>query len=234
MEPKENISEPESKKRALTGALTSVIIALVFYISDNLIDDHSYGSDIIYKFVIGIFIYTAIYLVLGLFVKFRFMKKVHELVSLPLLLFLAITTISQAFIVPFVVTVFTSTLIGFVYIILTVSFNWPLQIAAAIYFTATFSAIILTTFGEKLVKYWLSLKELDEADLVKDISIKLSEQDKVRKLIFLLYFLSLVVLNLTSLSRVHLIEPEISIALLQSFATYIAFDRLRLHFSKNK
>lgn len=231
---KENFTESESKVGTLISALFCLILVIIFYLADNLIDEHSFTSDILYKGVIWIFLYTAIYLVLGLFVRFRYMKIVHEIVGIPLLLFVAITTISQAFIVPFVVTVITSSLIGFVYYILTISFNWPFEIAAGIYFTATFSAIILTSYGEHLVKYWHKLKDLDKPDLVRDLSIKIVEQNKIRMSIFMLYFISLFVLNLSSLSGVHIIEPDTSIALLQSFATFIAYDRLRLLFNKTK
>jgi len=96
-----------------------------------------------------------------------------------------------------------------------------------LYIGITATAITLTTFGNPLIKLWHRLQERPENS---ELSLKIMNQSKIRYLIFLVYFFLLIATTTYSLNSGHQLSSGtvgFDKVVFQSFATYIAFDRLQ-------
>jgi hypothetical protein len=105
--------------------------------------------------------------------------------------------------------------------------HYQLQFSAGVYLILTLTSIAATTWSEWLIKNWHRGQNRSYQDIVKKYSLQLFGHSKVRYLIFVVYFSLIILFTFSSLNKMPLInQPGVDIAILQSFATYVAFDRL--------
>lgn len=110
-------------------------------------------------------------------------------------------------------------------------FNIDLTYASNVYLTLISSLIFITVFSEKLMIWFNEImngnnsKELTE--LYENLGIHLINKQRARYLIFLGFFLYLITYSLANLNEIELFEiKNVNVAIMQTFGTYIAFDRL--------
>ena len=110
-------------------------------------------------------------------------------------------------------------------------FNIDLTYASNVYLTLVSSLIFITFFSEKLMIWFNEVfngnnsKELTE--LYQNLGILLINKQRARYLIFFGFFLYLITYSLANLNEIELFEiKNVNVAIMQTFGTYIAFDRL--------
>ncbi|KQB99199.1 hypothetical protein [Pedobacter sp. Hv1] len=112
-----------------------------------------------------------------------------------------------------------------------------LSLAAQVYLSITTFSIIATNYFDHIVKFYHYTQHKDYRKFSQDAALFALDRRKIKFVIFLLYFLGLIVSNLSMFTSIKLIDnPQISTAILQSFATYLAFDRMgsNMHLIKQK
>lgn len=181
-----------------------------------------------YKIFIWFFPYIALLILLSLFTKYKMVRLLHSILWIPGLILIAtgpyIQTIGSL-IFTYVMILGGTTIL--VFILPKEAFNYHIEFAAGIYLVLTISSIASTTFSERLIKSWHKVQNKDYKELGESLSLKLFGQNKIRFIIFIFYFLLLIVFTFSRLNKMPILKQDnIDIAILQSFATYVAFDRL--------
>lgn len=99
--------------------------------------------------------------------------------------------------------------------------------ATTLYLSLTFSSIIMTSFGDTLVNFWHYIQSPDERSKLSNLSTRILDQRKIRYVLFFCYFIVLLFLNYCVLNQIEIfLTPKMDTAILQAFATYVAYDRL--------
>jgi uncharacterized membrane protein (DUF485 family) len=110
-----------------------------------------------------------------------------------------------------------------------------IQKPAMTFIVLTLTSIIMTTFGDNIVRKWHDIQNKDDKEKYYELSLKILDQKKSRYLIFFIYFVLLISFNISSLNdRPILGDADLTTAILQSFATFIAYDRLLTNWNSVK
>lgn len=110
-------------------------------------------------------------------------------------------------------------------------FGIDVNYAAKVYLTLTTASIFITFWSEKLMIWCRRTMNGDNPeellDLYKDLGHHLINRQRTRYLIFLAFFCYILVYSTASLNNIELFTVEnTNVAVMQTFGTYIAFDRL--------
>jgi len=107
------------------------------------------------------------------------------------------------------------------FLVICFALDWNLNLTpeVSVYIVLTSISIIITTFGNRIFKNWNKTKS-------KPSTNQGFGQRVVRFTTFLIYFILLIAFNFTSLNNGFIMNERIKDAILQSFATYIAYDRI--------
>ena len=184
-----------------------------------------------------LFGYLLFLCVLSLFNRNRIVKRIHTIVGTPLWVFAAFIPVFSSFssilmALSIILTISLSLAIG-----LPVKMGYPLSLSAHVYLTSTFFAIISTTMADRIIKFYHYLQAKDYRNFSETLALKSLNQQKIKYLLFLLYFFALILFNVnTFIDNPLKADPKVATAILQSFATYLAFDRIivNFHLLKNK
>lgn len=215
-------SKPKILNRALTGILFLILFAIFRYFDS--------GKEAIFSVAIWTFPYLALLLFSTYLRKYRIGRIIHYTISIPADLLLAIGPFINAIGSIFIVYVMVSC----ISIILFSSlpeylFNTTISLNATTYMALTATSIVITTAGDRLIKFWNKIQENDTVMLDRQhgIALKILSQKKSKFIVFALYFILLLVFNFCTFNNISLFQtPKIDTAILQSFATFLAFDRL--------
>ncbi len=98
-------------------------------------------------------------------------------------------------------------------------FNLP----AVVYIISSVTAVIMTTWGDR-IGLFIARFIFKNRNNIQERSI---DQKKIRFLLILIYFISIVIFTLASLMTIPIFNVEkMDYSIIQSFATYIAYDRM--------
>jgi hypothetical protein len=174
-----------------------------------------------------LFIYAAIIVFLSFFSKYKAGYVIYAIVSIPATIMMKtapVVHVLASFAFVYIIV------FGMIFILVYSSqnvFNYQMNFTAGIYLILTLTAIVTTSFADRLIKWWNYAQDKKYKNRVINLSIKLFGQKKVRLFIFLIYFFLLIIFTFSSLNNIILVKiDKIDIAILQSFATYVAFDRI--------
>lgn len=109
--------------------------------------------------------------------------------------------------------------------------NFNLSYASKVYLVLTSTTIFVTLFSEKIM-IWTNkiINENNPDELVSlyhSLGTHLINKHRTRYIIFFSFFIYLIIYSLTSLNQNDLFNIEnTNVAIMQTFGTYIAFDRL--------
>lgn len=172
--------------------------------------------------------YFSVLILLSIFKKYRAVKFIQTGLFIPMAIILAVGPVLQssfAILMVFMIICCLSSIL--VLIAPELLFGWVIENAAAVFVILTVSSIVVTVYGDKLIGYWHNIQDKDDKKKHKELSMIILDQSKTRWLIFAFYFVLLIVFTFASLNNTLLFSlKNIDIAILQSFATYVAFDRL--------
>ncbi|MES2373431.1 MAG: hypothetical protein V4557_12675 [Bacteroidota bacterium] len=103
-----------------------------------------------------------------------------------------------------------------------------IQPATYYYLLITISAINITLLNDIIIK-WVHARRKDKPETAfsQELSMRIASRKVGRLLIFVCYFVLIIVFTFAKLNQRHLdLQPDIDYAILQSFATFIALDRI--------
>lgn len=233
---KQLTSLPKKKNINRQDIVIKVGLTLLFLLSWLLLLWLDNGKKESYKIFIWFFPYITFLTLLSLFTKYKIVRHIHSVLWIPGLILVAVGPYIQtigSLIFTYIMILGVTTIL--VFILPKESFNYHIEFAAVIYLVLTISSIAATTFSERLIKSWHNAQNKDYKELSENLSLKLFGQNKIRFIIFIFYFILLILFTFTTLNKIPLFKQDnIDIAVLQSFATYIAFDRLVSNWSTLK
>lgn len=110
-------------------------------------------------------------------------------------------------------------------------FDIDLSYSSNVYLTLTLTSLFVTLYSERIMKWSNKIINNDNpdelVDLYNNLSFHLINRNRTKYLIFLGFFLYIIIYSISSLNDFSIFDDsKINIAIMQSFATYIAFDRL--------
>lgn len=180
-------------------------------------------------YVISVFsAYFGFVVMLSVLKEYWIFRQLHALLSIPVVLVLILKKPVFIFGGIFTAYIGLSLLIsGAILLFIHHVVAFELSEAAFLYLILTFTAIIATTFGDKLLllHHWMNNRDHDK-DLI-DLSYKIIDEKKIRWGLYLTYFCLLIVFNINELNEEKLFSgQELSTATLHSFATFLAYDQV--------
>lgn len=110
-------------------------------------------------------------------------------------------------------------------------FNVDLSYASNVYLTLISTLIFITLFSEKLMIWFNDVFNGNNPEklinLYQNLGFFLINKQRTRYFIFFGFFLYLIIFSIASLNEINLFDTKnINVAIMQTFGTYIAFDRL--------
>jgi hypothetical protein len=209
-----------------------ILILITWLISINF----SCRNYKIFNILTWLFPYIAILILLSLFKKYKIIRVLYTLLWIPGLILAATGPFIQTIgsLIFTYITILGGTCI-LVFILPKEVFNYHIVFEAGVYLVLTISSIAATTFSEQLIKNWHNAQNKEYKDFSEKLSLKLFGQNKIRFIIFIFYFILLTIFTFSKLNRISILEQHnLDIAILQSFATYVAFDRVVSNWDKLK
>lgn len=162
----------------------------------------------------------------------KFLKWVKAIILIPagiLMLIGPLNKVFLAFVMAYIMPLATIALF-FKYIPLKI-FNLDLSYAANAYLVLTISLIFVTIYGEKLIRFFNGiLNDNNPEKLVNnysELALHLMNRSRTKYFIFFMFFCYIIVYSVASLNDIEIFEiKNTNVAIMQTFGTYIAFDRL--------
>lgn len=222
--PNKNPSTMKDKLFMLGAMLSAVLLFSIFrYIWPN------HEANWLFTALKWAFLYLSFYLFLSIFDKYKFIKNVQLIIWIPVALFQTLSPIVASFGAIFIAYILAAGASTIVLISLPIFlFHCSFEYATMVYIVLTATSIIMTTYGDKIVQKWHAVQSEKDKDYYHQLSLRLLDQKKSRYLMFGIYFILLIAFNIASFNGTPLFgDDKITTAILQSFATYIAFDRLQ-------
>jgi hypothetical protein len=220
------------KQGIILKAVVIILILITWLISINF----SCRNYKIFNILTWLFPYIAILILLSLFKKYKIIRVLYTLLWIPGLILAATGPFIQTIgsLIFTYITILGGTCI-LVFILPKEVFNYHIVFEAGVYLVLTISSIAATTFSEQLIKNWHNAQNKEYKDFSEKLSLKLFGQNKIRFIIFIFYFILLTIFTFSKLNRISILEQHnLDIAILQSFATYVAFDRVVSNWDKLK
>ncbi|NER15120.1 hypothetical protein GWK08_16820 [Leptobacterium flavescens] len=110
-------------------------------------------------------------------------------------------------------------------------FNVDLLFATKLYLVLTIWSIVVVSFSEKIMRRVILIQDNDKPNNRKekqiDFTLSLINNGIIKYIIYLSFFISLVIFSFTRLNQIEIFDNnDLNTAIIQSFVTFIAFDRL--------
>ncbi len=106
-------------------------------------------------------------------------------------------------------------------------FGYEVNLVTTIYLFLTTTSIVLTSFSDSLVQGWHKIQSGKNSEEYTRLSLYFFNQNRIKHVIFITYFVGLLAFNIVELNGYSFeFDGKVSVAIIQSFASYIAFDRL--------
>lgn len=107
-------------------------------------------------------------------------------------------------------------------------FGYDLNYNTKAYLCITTSVILLRTFGNWLIKSLVKWNfKIDNQKEHIELTLFLINEDRIRYFIYILFFIALAIFSFFSLEGIEIFSHlKLPMAILNSFATFIAYDRL--------
>jgi len=229
-----DMDQQPKKKKVSNLAAQLVIIAILLGLA---VFSYFFGDKgIFFYVVICMSLNMALVYFLSLFDRYKIIRVIRDIVSLPigaLFLFVDFGQVIFARLMSFMVVLAILGVIIMKVIPATISYTFSYQ--AQLYLIITTAVIITYQFSDYFVGWYHKIMSPDKMDKLIQLSNKYSDQSKIRVFIFVLYFILLIFITVTSLNGTNLFSAEkLDIAILQSFATYVAYDRIVSNWSSIK
>lgn len=221
-------SSDEKPTESFNKIIVHLIVFSILFIC-SIIRETGYKAIDTY-FSILLAVATFVYFVV-LLKKFKWNAKIHRILDFPLTVIANfIPLLGAAFSISFalILTVLVAggSLLFFISI-------WEIDLSASaqVYLGITSFAIIATSCFDYFVKFHQYLNNKDYRQFSQDVALFAMNRKKIKYVIFTIYFIALLVLNVTYFTGKPLfLDSKIATAVLQSFATYLAFERLTTNF----
>ena len=186
-----------------------------------------------FEFFSYILFYTALNMILMPLARFRWLKIPIIIILLPFHLLILVVEL----LTPITNWIITIIIVSGIIVIMTnhLPDYLGLHFSPAIkaYLGITLISIILSLYGNKLYEFWLKLG--DEKKNYLKVGLRIHNEKRTRFMIFVLYFVMIVVSTLLNLFEKQIFKIErLDYAILQSFATYVAFDRIITTYSSTR
>lgn len=171
---------------------------------------------------------SALVYFLSLFDRYKLIKIIRDILRFPLNIVFSLVDIGQVFLARLMSLGIILSILGVIVIDIIpeiTKYNFSYQ--AQMYLIITISVIITYQFSDYFVKwYHILMTPYDKEKLIL-LSNKYTNQSNIRLLIFVVYFFLLIIITTASLNGANLFNAQkLDIAILQSFATYVAYDRI--------
>ena len=151
------------------------------------------------------------------FLKFLWIPGIAAITFYPF--FLAILSVVLSYAIVYILTVL-------MFEVLPVDlFHYHFTKALNIYLEITISSFLVAYFYDKVVGIWdyIFIRRNEH----RELSYKIMNQSRAKFSIYFLYFIALLILNITRLNGKPMIESAvIERAILESFGTFLAFERI--------
>ncbi|MDT0643315.1 hypothetical protein RM553_10785, partial [Zunongwangia sp. F363] len=181
-------------------------------------------------------LYLGIFIVTLQLPDWRFLNPIKVILLLPGYIIISLKPILKSFGLIFLGFIAPSSLILFFLIFQgpEIIFGYDLTASLKIYIYLTFQFIFVMIYGERLIFLWNKKLSLDKPIEVRkaqfDLVLSIMNRERFRFLIYLSYFVFLIITASTTLNNTPLLEGYgLNTAVLQSFVTFLAFDRLLLN-----
>jgi hypothetical protein len=222
----ENNQSGEVPKTRFANRLIPSVIFLIIFLSFHYFAKKSGNFYDVYHWF---FLYLSLLVISPSLSNNRFGKYLCYIIQFPAAILLVLAPYINAIGTLGIIYIMVLSITGvFFEIIPSKLFNLNLQESTYIYLVLTTASIIITTNGDKLVMLWHHIQE-DEKDKERQnaISLGILNQRRSKFIVFAVYFVAVVVFAFCNLNNIQLFDaPKIDTAILQSFATFVAFDRL--------
>lgn len=187
-----------------------------------------------YKTIIFYLIFAGFLLIINYFIKSKILKRIVKIILYPSMIFILIFTILIPFLFLFVHLFFY---LAFSFIIPEAIFriieycdlNLDISQSSIIYLKLTFSVFIAVLFNYQIRKiiYFISpIKFSLKSFEIDKLSDYLLSENNIRFIIYSLYVVLLITINFKNFENLSISENLLTDkAILQSFVTFIAFER---------
>jgi len=191
-------------------------------------DETNSGFIVYFKCMLG---YVSIKFLATLLPDTKIFRIINGIISIPFIIAMLLMPFLQTilltifgFIVPFMF--FACCFIKFPEII-----NIDLNKSTKIYLIITLSTIFIVLFSEKLMtifnKVQHNFKPIEREKTQLEFSKTLINKNIARFAIYLFYFIALIISSVSTLNKIEIFNSkDFMSAILMSFATYIAFERI--------
>jgi len=205
--------------------ILSILVLLTVSILINRADSK---NDLIYSSIKWSFVYLSIIIFLSIFKKYKILKILLTILWLPIDIILIFAPLAFSLNGIFMAYIIALCLSFLIFILIPINvFDIKIQKPAMIYILLTTTSIIISTFGNKIIEFWHYIDNKTEREKFLELSLKILDQKKSRYLIFVIYFVLLIIFNFASFNNTPIFnDKELTTTILQSFATFIAYDRL--------
>ncbi len=217
-----------SNTSQITSILVRIGLSLFFLLMFGLLNYFQDEINVFFIITKWLFLYLTVLVFLSIFEKKYFIRQIYSFFTVPFYFLLGIAPIIYSLGAIFFAFIFTLLVTTILLIQLpAMIFNYTVQAPAFIYILLSITSIIITTFGNNIIQKWHNFHYRNDKELHHNLSIKIFDQRKSRYMIFMIYFFLLIIFNLATFNNRPILRDEnLATAILQSFATYIAFDRL--------
>lgn len=186
-------------------------------------------------YVISVFsAYFGFVVMISVLKEYWIFRRLHAVLFIPVILLLSLR--KPVFLFGGILTAyigFSILIPGATLLLIHKGIGFELNDAAFLYLFLTFTAIIATTFGDKLLllHHWMNNRDHDK-ELI-NLSYKIINERKISWALYLIYFCLLIVFNINELNDQKLSSGlDLSNATLQSFATFLAYDQVRSNWNR--
>ena len=179
--------------------------------------------------------YLSLLIVTSFIPDNKWTRPFHFLINLPWAIFVAsgpiIRSLGSLYIVLLLFFGFT---MASLLIVLPYIFGWVIDENAALFLSMTFTAIVFSSKGDHILRHWIKIENYRDEEQITELALALFGQRKIRFLIFGMYLITLLLFTFCSLNNTPILSTESSIAVMQSFAAFIAFDQAAENWQKIK
>lgn len=213
----------------------SIRIGLIFVVESYLMpkedDSHVLGL-LIVQYMLG---YDAIRQFSRIFDNWKYYKIMYNIVEFPRMMW---SIILKPYIKMFLAFVmFAAIVFGGIYAglkyIPELTFEYDMKYTTKAFLAITFSTIISRAFGNQILKFVGKLNyKYDNVKEHQELSLSIVNEDRFRYLIYILFFIALLYFTVIEFEQLFEFQNKnLTPAILSSFATFIAFDRLYQNWS---
>ena len=218
-------------RRFLTRLSFAVILIFSFlYYNESFQNKLNSNTIEPYEYIIYIsFWYFTLLSFLNIFTFWKYFQLIYFAFYIPLFIILFINPLSESFRRMFMGLIIVLLSMALLFLNLIPKYtSLEIKLATQLYFIITSTIIIYSTIGDILSAKFSRFYSYDEDIEVQERYKDIFNQEKFTYFIYILAFLCLILFSFYELNGIQLSETtkEFKSALLPSFATFLAWDRL--------